>query len=87
MNTGKNEMSENLQAIVIKEIKDHLQSNPSGITLDLKLVALGIDSLGAITILYNLEDKLGIEIPNEELESLTTVGDMLTKLQRVVEKK
>ena len=76
-----------MQAIVIKEITDHLQSNPSGITLDMKLELLGIDSLGAITILYNLEDKLGIEIPNEELESLTTVGDILTKLQRLVGQK
>ena len=80
-------MNENLQAIVIKEISDHAQCNPSGLTLDVKLEALGIDSLGAITVLYNLEDKLGIEIPNEELESLATVEDILTKLQLLVDKK
>ena len=80
-------MSDNLQAIVINEITDHLQGNTAGITLDMKLDMLGIDSLGAITILYNLEDKLGIEIPNEELESLVTVGDILTKLQQLVEQK
>lgn len=35
---------------------------------------LGADSLDLFELVTNLEDEYGIEIPSEELESLTTVG-------------
>lgn len=50
------------------------------ITLNTGLAALGIDSLKAIVILSELEDLLGIEIPNEIIGSINTVGDIVTKV-------
>ncbi len=44
---------------------------------------LGIDSLKAIIILSELEDLLGIEIPNEIIGSINTVGDIVTKLDEL----
>lgn len=40
----------------------------------------GIESLKAITILYKLEDELGIEIPNETMDSCQTVSDIVSNI-------
>jgi len=46
-----------------------------------ELEALGIDSLKAITVLFELEEAFDIEIPNELISSITTVNDILDKLE------
>lgn len=38
---------------------------------------LGLGSLEAVTLVMDLEQEFGIEIEDEELESLETVGDVL----------
>jgi acyl carrier protein len=76
-----------LQDIVYKAVSDYLKCVPEDINASTKLDDLGIDSLGAITILYELEDKLDVEVPNEVFESLHTVGDILTQLELLLAKK
>lgn len=44
---------------------------------------LGIDSLKAITVLFELEEALDIEIPNELIPSIVTVNDILDKLDEL----
>ena len=48
-----------------------------------KLEALGIDSLKAITVLFELEEAFDIEIPNELIGEISTVRDILDKLDPV----
>ena len=50
---------------------------------DTELAALGIDSLKAITVLFELEEAFDTEIPNELITSITTVNDILDKLETV----
>ena len=45
-----------------------------------KLEALGVDSLKAITVIFELEEAFDIEIPNEVIPSIVTVSDILDKL-------
>lgn len=59
---------------------------PSGeITLSTGLDDLGIDSLKAIVILSELEDLFGIDIPNETIGSINTVGDIVSKIDEIRE--
>jgi len=53
---------------------------PAEVKMDSELTALGIDSLKAITILYDIEETYDIEIPNEIIPSIITVKDILDKL-------
>ena len=46
-----------IQDIVIKEISKHLECDENQISPDMRLDELGIDSLDAITILFELEDR------------------------------
>lgn len=48
------------------------------------LIELGIDSLKAINILFELEEEFGIDIPNERIAEIQTVNDIMvciTELQ------
>lgn len=36
---------------------------------------LEVDSLGVVELLMALEDEFGVQIPDEEAESITTVGE------------
>ena len=76
-----------LQDTVINEISSHLKCPPGDVALDMRLDELGIDSLGAITIMYELEDRLDVEIPNEVFEQLTIVKDIVSQLEQLLENK
>ncbi len=41
---------------------------------------LGADSLDLFELVMAMEDKYGVEIPTEDLEELTTVGDVINYL-------
>jgi acyl carrier protein len=46
------------------------------------LADLGLDSIHNLEIIGEMERELGIEIPNEELEDLVTVGQLLGVVQK-----
>ncbi len=50
------------------------------VTPGAELVALGVDSLKAITILFELEEAFDIEIPNEVIPSIVTVNDIIERI-------
>ena len=55
------------------------------VTVDAKIVEdLGADSLDVVELLSQLEDEYGIVIPDEEVESLVTVGDVATELEKLM---
>ena len=42
---------------------------------------LGADSLDAVEIIMELEERFNISIPNEELVDIKTVGDLVTYIE------
>jgi len=50
------------------------------VTPGAELMALGIDSLKAITVLFELEEAFDIEIPNEVIPSIVTVNDIMERI-------
>ena len=48
-----------------------------------ELIALGVDSLKAITVLFELEEAFDIEIPNELISSIVTVKDIIDKIDEI----
>ena len=55
------------------------------VTADAKIVEdLGADSLDVVELLSQLEDELGIIIPDEEVESLVTVADVAAAIEKLV---
>jgi acyl carrier protein len=54
---------------------------------NVNLTEYGVDSLKAITILYQLEEKLGVEITNEVIESCQTVDDIISNVTILLKNK
>ena len=55
----------------------------SSLTPETQLVAdLGVDSARALHLLVKLEDELGVEVDDEEVAELQTVGSILTFIER-----
>lgn len=50
---------------------------PDSITLDSTFDSLNIDSLDKINISFEVEEAFAIEIPDEALGTIKTVGDMV----------
>lgn len=65
---------------IIELLAREMKCSVEDIKLDTKLSELGIDSLKAIVILSELEDLFKIEIPNEAMESIVTVGDIVAQV-------
>jgi len=54
-----------------------------GVTRDHTLDSLGLDSLDRITLLFELEDRIGVSIPDEDARSVRTVGDIIECIRQL----
>ncbi|MEY8392038.1 acyl carrier protein [Lachnospiraceae bacterium] len=63
-------------------IAEQLSTEADGITLDTSFKEdLGADSLDLFELVMALEDEYSVEIPSEDLEKLSTVGDVVNYLK------
>lgn len=65
---------------VISLISEQQGCDPDSLNDEMTLSELGMDSLKAITLLYELEERLDIEIPNEAIDRIRTLGDVVCEL-------
>ena len=68
----------------IKElIAEILAVDEDKITLETKLVEdLGADSLSVVELHMEIEERLGVKIPDEEIPNLKTVQDVLSAIEK-----
>ena len=70
---------ERLSAILMKDYK----LPPDRLTLDAPLESLGIDSLGTVELLWNIEEVFQIKLPSDPVE-LPTLGDVVRYVDELV---
>jgi acyl carrier protein len=64
----------------------HVSKKPvSDVKLESTFDELGIDSLNGFHLLCELEEELGIVIPDDEARGLNSVGDMVERIRPLVE--
>ena len=67
-----------------KIIVDQLGVDPEKVTPDASFVDdLGADSLDLVELVMSLEEDYGIEIPDEDVEKIVTVNDIVEYLQKI----
>jgi acyl carrier protein len=67
----------------LKEIiSEQLEVDADSVTPETKLGEdLNADSLDIVEMLMALEDEFGVDIPDEEIEKMKTVGDVVNYIQ------
>lgn len=73
-------MFEEIQAT----LADSLHLPKDKITKDSKIVEdLGADSLDVVELLGRLETEYGVAIPDEDVENLVSVGDVVAEIEKL----
>ncbi len=78
------EMSKNAK-LVVKIITEQLNCQESQVVPEAKFIEdLGADSLDTIELVMALEQAFNTDIPDEEAEQLTTVGDAISYVEKKI---
>lgn len=75
---------------VIEIVKTKSRVQKAEISLDDKLEDLGFESLDAVEMIFDLEEKFDIQIPfnaNDQKAEFATVGDIVRAIEPLVAKK
>lgn len=67
---------------VKKIIVEQLSAEESEVTVEASFIEdLGADSLDIVELIMALEEEFGVEIPDEDAEKISTVGDAVKYIQ------
>ena len=80
-------MADSLTEDILAGIATVTRKPRESFTLESSLQDLGLDSLDTITAVFELEDKFGISIPDEDVRSIRTVSDVVDGIKRLVAEK
>ena len=78
-----NEVAEECIALIAKQ----KSISPEKIRLDSTFDELAVDSLDRVSLAFDIEEKYEIEIPEDKLSQIKTVGDMVTGIEEAVRRK
>ncbi len=77
-NTNDTNLFETIQAVI-----EQLEIDASQVTPEAKFVKdLGVDSLDILELIMALEERFGIEIPDEQAEKIVNVGDVMRYIEK-----
>ena len=63
-------------------LADQLDVDADTLTLDTDMARdLNADSLDVVEVLMSIEDEFGVEIPDEEIENIKTIGDLVKYIE------
>ncbi|MBQ6847602.1 MAG: acyl carrier protein [Clostridia bacterium] len=67
---------------VKKMLADQLDADENELTMETNIAKdLDADSLDVVELLMTIEDEFNIEIPDEEIENIKTIGDLTEYIQ------
>ena len=65
-----------------KLLAEQLDVDENGMTMDTNIAKdLGADSLDVVELLMSIEDEFEVEIPDEEIENIRTIGELTDYIQ------
>jgi acyl carrier protein len=68
---------------IVQALAEYLKRDPASIKESYHLRDdLGLDSMAVIELLYKIEETFNLQIPDEDLSGLTTVGDVAGYVQK-----
>ena len=83
MSESTPETTESIARVIITFIAAQKTIDPHTISRTSTFEELQMDSLDKINLSFEVEERYGISIPDNALESLRTVGDVVDGVQRI----
>ena len=80
-------MNQEIADKTISVIAEFKEIDKGTITVDTKLTDLGMDSLDALNLVFELEEAFDIVIPDENAFETETVADMVSGIEKLLEAK
>lgn len=66
-------------------LRDQLDINEEDITMESSIAEdLGADSLDVVDLIMTLEDEFDLEVPDEQVENVKTVGDLVRFIEQSI---
>ncbi len=66
-----------------KLLADQLDVDEDDMTMETNIAKdLGADSLDVVELLMSIEDEFEVEIPDEEIENIRTIGELTEYIQK-----
>lgn len=63
-------------------LADELELSEDEITMESDLVEdLGADSMAVVDLIMSIEDEFGVEVPDEDVEKVKTIGDTVRYIE------
>ena len=79
-----------MEASLLEIIKEHAVGLVGEPTRDTPIADLGIDSFSVVEIIYEIEEKLDVEVPFNANENpfgdMSNVGDLIDALEKLIKK-
>lgn len=79
-----------LEPTLFEIIKEHAVGLTGELNRDTPIADLGIDSFSVVEIIYEVEEKLGVEVPFNANENpfgdMATVGELIDALEKLIKK-
>jgi acyl carrier protein len=76
-------MMDDLSKLIVSEISAVLAVNPERLPMDQEISELGATSRELLLAIYQIEQKLGICLPDDQLSTFSTVGDVVEAVRRI----
>lgn len=75
----------NIKQIILEVAKKNkINLNIENVQEDLK--SMGIDSLSAMNLIMKIEEKLNVQLPDEELLKIKKLGDLILAFEKEIKK-
>ena len=69
---------------VLEILEQSLNAPPAGgLSLDLQLIDVVEDSFEVVEIVFALEEEFDVDIPDQEVRSVRTIGDLVERLEKL----
>lgn len=79
-----------MESALLDIIREHAVGLTGDLTRETQIADLGIDSFSVVEIIYEIEEKLGVEVPFNANENpfgdMKSVGDLLDALDKLIKK-
>ena len=76
--------SDEIRETVTTVLIDEFKVDPGAVEREATFKRMGLDSLDLVSLAMSLEDRLSVEIPDEELTGIERLGQALDLLERKI---